>query len=167
VNLPIVDNGSEATRLAFSLMLLAAVLYRVSLTRASDVNAERLLQQGRAEVGRERTRWLPALYAGWVAVALLEVWWLEARLDPAIAVVGCVLTCLAIALRARSRRARGEAWTWRRFEGQEASASRFGSLDDLADSMELAGIPLLHGAAITAITAWVLMSGFRKGLTDR
>ena len=167
MNLPIIDNGSVATRLAFSVMLLAAVLYRVSLMRVSEANAKRLLQQGRTEVARERTRWFPALYAGWVAIALVEVWWVESRLDPVIAVVGSGLTCLAVTLRARSLRAQGGAWTWRRFEGQAPPPSRFGSLDDLADSMELVGIPLLHGAAITAVTAWVMMSGWQKGMPAR
>jgi methyltransferase len=166
VNVPIIDNGTAATRLAFSIMLLAMVLYRVLLMRSSDANAQRLLEQGEIEVDRRRTRWIPAFYAGWVVSALVEVWWLGSRLDPTIALVGSALTCLAIVLRVRSRQVQGAAWTWRRFEGQTRLTSRFGPVDDLADGMELAGIPLLHGAAITGVTAWVMMSGFKKGLSS-
>lgn len=137
------------------LVALIAVQRLVELGVARR-NVRQLLARGGVEVGAGHYPWMVALHAGFLASCLAEVWLLGRPFVPALAAVAFLAVVAASALRYWAVRALGERWTTRIVVVPGAPRVTSGPYrilahpNYLAVALEIAALPLVHGAWLTA-----------------
>ncbi|HEX5760537.1 MAG TPA: isoprenylcysteine carboxylmethyltransferase family protein [Thermoanaerobaculia bacterium] len=136
----------------------------VALTRLVELtvaerNRRRLMARGAVEAGAGHYPWMVALHAAWLAAAPAEVWLLDRPFLPVLAYPMLALFLLATALRWWVIAALGERWTTRILVLPEAPLVTGGPYrflrhpNYLAVVLELAALPLVHTAWLTALLA--------------
>ncbi len=144
------------TRLAY-LALLALVaaerLVELALTRRNFRWAQGL---GGREYGRGHYPWMVGAHALFLAACGAEVWWLRRPFRPALAAAMLALAAAAMALRYWAIAALGRRWSTRVVVVPGMPAVTTGPYrwvrhpNYLAVILEMAALPLVHGAWITA-----------------
>ncbi|NHZ73004.1 MAG: hypothetical protein GWP16_00835 [Nitrospirae bacterium] len=125
-------------------------------------NRSRLLSQGAVEVGKDHYPWMVLLHTTFLVAAPLEVWALGRRFIPALALSMMVVLVTAMALRYWVIVTLGRRWTTRVLllpEEPRITTGPFRLLPHpnyLAVIMEIAALPLVHTAWLTALTYSVL-----------
>lgn len=147
-------NPSHAAYLAL-LALVAAE--RVRELRLSDRHARSMLGRGGVEVGRRHYRVMVALHAAFLVACAVEVIGLDRPFPGAPGGGALAVAVAAQLLRVWAMRTLGDHWTARIVVIPEAWPIANGPYryvrhpNYLAVTLEIAAIPLIHGAYVTAI----------------
>lgn len=154
-------SAAGGTRLLFTLLVAAAAMGRGVELLIAERHRRRLLAKGAVETGAGHYPWMVALHAAWLAAAPAEVWLLDRPFLPWLAFPILALFALATALRWWVIAALGERWTTRILVLPEALLVTGGPYrflrhpNYLAVMVELAALPLVHTAWLTALLAAV------------
>ena len=149
------------TRLLFTLLVAVGALGRGVELVIAERHRRRLLAKGAVETGAGHYPWMVGLHAAWLAAAPAEVWLLDRPFLPRLAFPMLALFALATALRWWVIAALGERWTTRILVLPEAPLVTGGPYrflrhpNYLAVVLELAALPLVHTAWLTALLAAV------------
>jgi methyltransferase len=147
------------SRLAFLVLVLLVALLRVVELRIAARNRRLLLARGGFEVGAGHYPWMVGLHAAWLVAAPVEVWLLGRPFLPALALPMLALWALATALRWWVIATLGERWTTRVVVLPGAAPVTRGPYrflrhpNYLAVAVEVAALPLVHTAWLTAALA--------------
>ena len=146
-------------RSLFTLLVALAALARGVEVLVAERHRRRLLARGAVETGAGHYPWMVALHAAWLAAAPAEVWLLDRPFLPWLAFPMLALFLLATALRWWVIATLGERWTTRVLvlPGEPLVTGgpyRFLRHPNyLAVVLELATLPLVHTAWLTALLA--------------
>ncbi|MEM7050280.1 MAG: isoprenylcysteine carboxylmethyltransferase family protein [Acidobacteriota bacterium] len=149
----------------FTLVVLAVALERLFELRLSRRHESALRARGGFEVGQSHYPWMVALHSSFLAAGPLEVWLLDRPFRPTLALVAGLAVAAAMGLRYWTVRTLGERWTTRVLvvPGEPLVAGGpFRYLrhpNYLAVVIEIAALPLIHGAWLTAL-GWSLANLF-------
>jgi methyltransferase len=160
-----------------SVILFLALLAGVSLTRLVELGISRRHQRDLARrdvVQRSDSPypWMVALHAGVLIAAAVEVVWLRRPLLPLLAAPAAVLFALATALRWWAIGSLGAHWNVQVMDSASLGVVMTGPFrwvrhpNYLGVFVEMAALPLIHAAWITALLAvvgniWVLRNRLR------
>ena len=160
-----------------STALYLALLALVALSRLAELQISRRHQQELARRGIEKRadpgfRWMVALHTGVLASAALEVVALDRAFLPALGILMALLLVLATALRWWVIRVLGAHWNVEVMISSPLGVVSSGPFrwvrhpNYLAVFVEMAALPLIHSAWITALAAvggnaWVLRHRLR------
>lgn len=132
-------------------------LQRVWELRLSRRNAAALLASGGREHAAAHYRTMKLLHTGWFLAMLVEVFLLRRRYRPRLAAVASAVFVLGQSLRYAAIRALGARWTTRVITVPGAKVVNTGIYrylrhpNYLGVVLELATVPLIHGAYLTSI----------------
>jgi methyltransferase len=146
------------TQILFASWCGLVAAQRLAELQNSRQNEVRLLARGGREHGRRHFALMRVVHAGWLASAVAEVCWLDRPFVPALAVSMLALFGVGQYLRLSARRALGSRWTVRviTLPGLPAVVSgpyRYVRHPNyLGVTLEIAALPLVHGAWLTALT---------------
>lgn len=152
------------TRVAFTVLVVAVALQRLWELRRSARNEAALRAAGGREHAPGQMPWMRALHATWLVAMLAEVWLLSAPIVPALSIVAGIAFVIGQALRLAAMHRLGGRWTVKvmTVPGERAVASgvfRYVRHPNyLGVVLEIAALPLIHGAWITAIV-WSVANG--------
>jgi methyltransferase len=151
------------TRWLFIGLLLLVIGQRLWEVRLSRAHEEKLRARGAVEHAAQQMPWMVALHASWLPCTALEVWLLKPAFVWGLALPALTLFGLGQALRLIAMRTLGERWTVRVITlrtGEPAVAEgiyrylRHPNYGGVA--LEIAALPLVHGAIWSALTFSVL-----------
>ncbi len=145
-----------------SRLLYAALVGLVAVQRLAELalarrNRRWLLARGGVEAGSGHYRWMVALHAAFLPACVLEVWLLERPFRPGLGGAMLALLLAAMALRYWAIATLGRRWTTRIVVLPVEPLVRRGPYrwlrhpNYLAVAVELAALPLVHGAWWTAV----------------
>lgn len=143
-------------------LLALVAIQRLLELRRSRRNAVCARAAGAVELGQSHYPWMVLLHTAFLIACALEVWVLDRRIHGVLAASSLVVLVIATALRYWAIRTLGERWTtrvfsWPRQDLVETGPYRFIRHPNyLAVVLEIAALPLLHSAWITAVLFSVL-----------
>jgi methyltransferase len=147
------------TRVLFTGLVALVAAVRLAELRLAGRNYRNLLARGGVEAGAGHYPWMVALHVAWLAGSILEVWLLGRPFRPGLAAVALVLLAGSMGLRWWVIATLGERWTTRVVCLPGAPPVAGGPYrwlrhpNYLAVVVEIAALPLVHGAWITALAA--------------
>jgi methyltransferase len=145
------------TKAVFVGIVAAVFLQRLSELRISQRNVAYLLAQGGREHGSNYLWVVKVLQISWFVAMIAEVYWLDRPFVPALAVVGLLAAIAGQCLRYLSMQALRSRWTLPIITIPGAPVVDSGIYRYLRHPnwlgviLEIAGIPLIHTAYLTAI----------------
>ncbi len=145
-----------------SLWCFSALLAVIALERGCELliarrNAQRAFAKGGVEVGQPHYRLMRLLHASFLVAGPLEVWLFGRPFIPALGIAMCVLLVGTMCLRYWVIVTLGERWNTRIIVVPGLEPVRDGPFrwirhpNYLAVVLELAAIPLIHSAWLTAV----------------
>ena len=155
-------NDLWLTEVGFATLVLVYVLERIFEMLLSRRNARQAKALGAIEVGQSHYPLMVLLPGAFFASMLLEVGLLRRPLVAPVAIGCCVFLALAMALRYWAIASLGGRWNTRVIVLPGADAIRRGPYrlikhpNYLAVVIEIAALPLVHGAFLTALSFSVL-----------
>jgi methyltransferase len=155
------------SRLLYTVLVVAVALGRLIELRIAERHRRNLLARGAFEAAPGHYPWMVALHAAFLLSCPLEVWLLGRPFFPLLAAAMLILLALAVALRWWVISTLGRRWTTRILYLPGASPVTGGPYrylrhpNYLAVVAEIAALPLVHTAWITALAfsvlnAWLL-----------
>ncbi|HJX28078.1 MAG TPA: isoprenylcysteine carboxyl methyltransferase family protein [Thermoanaerobaculia bacterium] len=150
------------TRLLYTLLVAAVAIGRLIELRIAERHRRSLLARGGFEAGAGHYPWMVGLHTAFLFACPLEVWLLDRPLLPSLAIPMLVVLGLAVALRWWVIATLGERWTTRILCLPGAPPVTGGPYrrlrhpNYLAVVAEIAALPLVHTAWITALVFSVL-----------
>ena len=145
------------TRLLYSLLVAAVAVGRLIELRIAERHRRSLSARGGVEAGAGHYPWMVALHTAFLFAGPLEVWLLDRPFIPGLAAAMLVLLVSAVALRWWVIATLGERWTTRIIILPGAPPVTGGPYrflrhpNYLAVVLEVAALPLVHTAWITAL----------------
>lgn len=150
------------TRLLYTILVVLAAAGRLVELRIAARNLQRLLARGGVEVAPGHYRWMVLLHTAFLIACPLEVWLLGRPFVPLLAAVMLLLVVLATALRYWVIRTLDGRWTTRVVVLPGTPPVVGGPYrwlrhpNYLAVCTEIASLPLVHTAWLTAVVFSVL-----------
>lgn len=150
------------TRDLYTVLVAAVALGRLIELRIAERHRRRLMARGGVEAGAGHYPWMVALHTAFLVACPLEVWLLDRPFLPGLAAAMLALLLAAVALRWWVIATLGERWTTRIIYLPGASPITGGPYrflrhpNYLAVAAEIAALPLMHSAWITALAFSVL-----------
>jgi methyltransferase len=144
------------SRILYSALVGVVALQRLAELRLSRRHEAALRARGAVEAGAGHYPFMVALHAAFLAACVLEVWWLRRPFRPALAAAMATLLLAALGLRFWAIGTLGERWTTRVLCLPGVAPVSGGPYryirhpNYLAVVVEIAALPLLHGAWLTA-----------------
>lgn len=151
--------GPETWRWAFTALVVLVALQRCAELVKSARNERVLRARGAREHAPAQMPVMRAVHAGWLVAMLVEVWALERSPSPWIALSALAVFAAGQALRVLAMRALGERWNVKILTlpgAPPVSGGVFGHVrhpNYLGVVLEIAALPLVGGAVLTAIGA--------------
>jgi len=145
------------SRIAFSALVAIIAIQRVWELGVSTRHFRALKARGAIEVGTGHYPWMVALHAAFLVSCVAEVWLLDRPWRPGLALCAVLILGAALTLRWWTLATLGERWTTRVLviPGEElVSSGPYRWLrhpNYLVVVMEIAAIPMVHGAWLTAV----------------
>ncbi len=145
------------TQVFFGIIVVAVILQRLWELNFSRRNEVYLLARGAIKHSDNLLGMVKVLQITWWLAMLLEVWFFSRPFIPLLAVIGILATVTGQILRYLSIRALGKRWTLPIITIPGIPAVRHGIYRYLTHPnwlgvmLEIAGLPLIHGAYLTAI----------------
>ncbi len=164
------------TRVLFTALCAAVALQRLAEVRTSRRNEAILRARGAREHARGQMPWMIALHAGWLLAAPIEVWVADRPFVLLAALVAGALFAIGQLVRRSARRSLGSRWTVRVITLPDEALVDSGPYavvqhpNYLGVALEIAALPLIHGAWITAVVFAALdalMMAFRIPAEER
>jgi methyltransferase len=155
-HLPAMSLLGADTRLLYAVLIAGVAVQRLAELRVSRRHRRALLARGAVEVAPRRYPAMVALHAAFLLACPLEVWLLRRPFRPALAAAMAALLLAAQALRYWAILTLGERWTTRILCLPGAALVTGGPYrfvrhpNYLAVVVEMAALPLLHGAWLSA-----------------
>lgn len=145
----------------FTLLVALVALQRLFEVRLSRRHERALFARGAQEHAAHQMPWMVALHGAWLVCMLGEVWGLHAPFDARAATVALCVFFAGQALRLAAMRALGPRWTVRVITLPEPPVTsgifRYVRHPNyLGVALEIAALPLVHGAYRTALVFSVL-----------
>jgi methyltransferase len=143
-------------KLVYSLLVAVVACQRLLELWMSRRHEAGLRACGAVECARHQVPIMMALHASWLLGCLAEPWLLGWPLEPVLALTACAVFACGQALRLLAMRALGARWTVRVLVLPGADPVRHGIFrhlrhpNDLGVILELAALPLIGGAYVTA-----------------
>jgi methyltransferase len=150
------------TRLLYTVLVAAIAAGRLIELRIAERHRRSLLARGGVEAGAGHYPWMVALHTAFLFACPLEVWLLDRPFIPALAAAMLALLLGAVALRWWVIATLGERWTTRILILPGAPPVTGGPYrvlrhpNYLAVVTEIAALPLVHTAWVTALAFSVL-----------
>ena len=155
------------TRILYTLLIVLVVLERLVELALTARNRRWALDQGGVEVGEDHYRWMVVVHTLFLVACPAEVWLLSRPFVPTLAAAALVAAFGAMALRYWAIAALGRRWTTRVICVPGLPVVTGGPYrwlrhpNYLAVMVEIAALPIIHSAWITAtvftvLNAWVL-----------
>ncbi len=150
--------GRTASRAAFTALVAGVAALRLSELRTSARNERSLRARGGVEYARGQMPLMRTLHTVWFGAMLTEVWTCRRPLRPGLAALGVAGLGAGMALRAASMRTLGDRWTATVITVPGERRVRTGLYrwvrhpNYLGVAIEIAAVPLIHGAWATAGT---------------
>lgn len=144
-------------RWLFTGLVALVALERIFEMWIAGRNRRWLLEGGGFEVGQTHYPWMVLLHSTFLVSALLEVWYLDRRVIPSLAMCMVVLVAASMALRYWVIATLGRRWTTRivLLPGAPRITSGpfryFRHPNYLAVVVEIAALPLVHTAWLTSL----------------
>lgn len=145
------------TRVLYTVLVLAAAAGRLLELRIAGRNRGLLLARGGVEASPGHYPWMVALHSVWLVSCLAEVWLLRRPFVPILAAAALAVFLAAFALRMWVISTLGERWTTRIvcLPGSEPITGGpyrwMRHPNYLAVVLEIASLPLVHAAWLTAL----------------
>lgn len=133
------------------------VVLRLAELALAKRNANRLMARGAIEAGRPVYPWMVAVHTLWLIACVAEVWWLDRPWKPALGWLAVAALVAAWGLKAWAVGTLGERWTTRVLTLPGEPPVRRGPYqwfrhpNYLAVIIEIAALPLVHSAWLTAL----------------
>jgi methyltransferase len=146
-----------SSRLLYTLLIAAVAAQRLWELRLAARHRRALLARGGVEAAPGHYRAMVLLHTAFLAACPLEVWLLRRPFRPALGLAMAVLLAAAAALRIWVIRTLGERWTTRIVVLPGVAPLAGGPYrflrhpNYLAVAVEMAALPLLHGAWLSAL----------------
>lgn len=143
-------------------LIALVVVQRLAELRVSQRNQRRLAARGAVEIGRGHYPAMVVLHAAFLVSCVAEPWLLERPFIPALAVAMIGVLLVASGLRVWAIRSLGGRWTTRVLVLEGAAPVTGGPYryvshpNYLAVVLEIAALPLVHTAWVTAAVFTVL-----------
>ncbi len=149
------------SELAFLLLVIAVAGQRLVELRISRRHEAALRARGATEHAPRQMLPMTLLHSAWLVAAPVEVWLLDRPLLPWLAIIAFIVFMTGQALRLAAMRALGPRWTVKIITVAEepVAGGIFRYLrhpNYLGVVLEIAALPLIHGAWLTATIASVL-----------
>jgi methyltransferase len=150
------------TRVLFTALVVLAAIGRLFELRIANRNRSRLLARGAVEIAPGHYPWMVALHSAWLIASLLEVWLLKRPFLPWLGATALVVFLGSFALRYWVISTLGDRWTTRIvcLPGQPLIAGGpyrwLRHPNYLAVILEIASLPLVHTAWLTALVCSLL-----------
>lgn len=157
--------ASLDTRLLFTGLLTLVVIQRLAELVLARRNQRWLMAQGGHEIGAGHYPAMVALHALFLTSCLAEVWWLGRPFVPQLAAAMLAVLVVASAIRIWAIRTLGRRWTTRVIVLPGEPRIRSGPYrffphpNYLAVVLEVAALPLLHTAWLTAVVFTLANAG--------
>ncbi len=145
------------TKFIFTGIVAAVVLQRLVELGISKRNAAYILTQGGREHGDNLLNLVKVLQVNWLIAMMVEVWGLNRPFIPELATFALIVTIAGQVLRYLSMQALGWRWTLPIITVPGAPVVNTGIYHYLRHpnwlgvTLEIAALPLIHGAYLTAI----------------
>lgn len=145
------------TLIFFYSLITAVILQRIWELQISQRNEAYILDRGGQKHSDNLLGIVKLLQVSWWLAMLLEVWWLDRPFIPLLAAIGLLATAIGQILRYLSMQALGYRWTLPIITIPGVSPVRNGIYrylhhpNWLGVILEIAGLPLVHTAYLTAI----------------
>jgi len=145
------------TRVVYTVLVVAATIGRLLELRIANRNRRLLLARGGIEIAPGHYPWMVALHTAWLLSCLLEVWLLDRPFVPLLAALALAVFLGAFALRMWVISTLGERWTTRIVCLPGTPLILTGPYrwlrhpNYLAVVLEIASLPLVHAAWLTAL----------------
>jgi methyltransferase len=149
------------SEILFTALLMLVALQRLLEVRYSRRNEAALRRRGAREFEPWQVPLMAAVHGAWLIGAVVEVWLLRPPVFPGLAIVAFVVFAGGQVLRLAAMRALGPRWTIRimTLPGEPRVADgiyRFFRHPNYAGVvLEIAALPLVHGAIRTALLATI------------
>ncbi len=146
------------SRIAYTVLIALIAVQRLWELEISKRNLLALRTRGGHEIGEGHYPWMVALHAAFLVSCVAEVWLLDRPWRPVVGLISMLVLIAALILRWWSLRALGDRWTTRVVvvPGEQLVTSGpyrwFRHPNYVAVVIEIAAIPMLHCAWITAVT---------------
>ncbi|WP_051044399.1 isoprenylcysteine carboxyl methyltransferase family protein [Pleurocapsa sp. PCC 7319] len=148
-------------------IIAAIILQRLLELRHSKQNAAYILAQGGREYNDNLLGAVKVLQVSWWMAMIVEVWWLERPFIPVLAAAALLATLAGQVLRYLSMRSLGQRWTLPIMTLPHQPVVDSGIYSYLRHPnwlgviLEIAALPLIHSAYLTAIffsiaNAWLM-----------
>ena len=144
------------TRVLFSALVLLVATQRLVELRLSGQNERALRAHGAQEHAPEQMRWMRLIHAAWLVAMLLEVWVLERSFDLGLAAAALAVLTVGQVLRLTAIRTLGPRWSVKVLTLPHTPPVTTGIYrfvrhpNYLGVVLEIAALPLFHGAYLTA-----------------
>ena len=144
------------SRIAFTVLIAVIAIQRAWELSVSTRNLRALEARGAIEVGTGHYPWMVALHTAFLVSCVAEVWLLDRPWRTELAVFAGLVLCAALALRWWTLATLGERWTTRVLVVPGEALVTSGPYrwlrhpNYLVVVMEIAAIPMVHGAWLTA-----------------
>ena len=145
------------TQVFFGIIVVAVILQRLWELNFSRCNEVYLLARGAIKHSDNLLGTVKVLQITWWVAMLLEVWFLSRPFIPLLAIIGILATVAGQILRYLSMKALEKRWTLSIVTVPGIPAVKHGIYrylrhpNWLGVTLEIAGLPLIHGAYLTAI----------------
>lgn len=150
------------TQLAFLCLVAAVAVQRLVELRISRRNEAKLRARGGREHAPQQLLWMTLLHSGWLVAMPAEVLLADRPLNLAMAVPALMVFLSGQALRYAAIRTLGERWCVKIITLPGAGVVTTGIFSKirhpnyLGVALEIAALPLVHGAWLTALIASAL-----------
>ena len=144
------------SRVAFTALVAGVVGLRLAELRLSSRNQRAMEARGGTEHAARQMPWMRALHTAWFVAMLAEVWGRRPQPRPSWTALGVAGLGAGMALRRASQRALGDRWTATVTTVPGEARVRTGPYrwmrhpNYLGVVLEIAAVPLIHGATWTA-----------------
>ena len=145
------------SRVLYTCLVGLVAVMRLAELAVSRRNIARLRARGAVEVGRSLYPWMVAVHTGFLLSCVAEVWLLDRRMIPTVAVLALALLTAAAALRYWVMATLGDRWSTRVMilpDSRPVDGGPFRWLrhpNYLAVVVEFVALPMVHTAWLTAL----------------
>ena len=150
------------SRVAFTILVVMVAVQRVAELAHSRRNEAGLRARGAIEHAPWQVSMLTVLHGAWLVSMVAEVWLLRSSFRPGLALFAMVVFIVGQVLRLAAIRTLGDRWTVRVMTlptTRRVTQGLYSWLPHpnyLGVALEIASLPLVHGAVVTAVVFSVL-----------